>query len=317
MILRYLAVALLGFILSGCSNREAENTTLTWGSRGGLPGRFAAPRAIEARHGLVYVIDRLGRVQKFDLTGKYLLEWRITPYDNGTPTSLSIDETGDVWIPDTHNSRILHYNPQGELLNSFGEYGEEVGRFVYPTGICFSSTGDLWIIEYGIHDRVQKFSREGQYLGFGWGDHGEEDDRFNRPMGIERGPDGLLYIADAANHRIVVYTEEGKWVRILGKNGKAPGEFDFPYDLDIDGQGNLFVVEFANHRVQKLSPQGEPLGVWGSIGTAVGQLHEPWGLSLCGEWIFIADTQNHRIQAPLIADIVSLQNESVLIGSPK
>ena len=30
--------------------------------------------------------------------------------DNGTPTSLTIDENGDVWIPDTHNSRILHYD---------------------------------------------------------------------------------------------------------------------------------------------------------------------------------------------------------------
>ncbi len=292
--------------VGGCSG-ISEEPVLTWGSRGSQPGRFAAPRAIEARNGLVYVIDRIGRVQKFDINGKYLLEWRIVPNDNGTPTNITIDEKGEIWIPDTHNARILHYNPQGELLSSFGEYGEEPGKFIYITGICFGSRGELFVIEYGIHDRVQVFSREGKYLGRCWGDHGEGEEQFNRPMGIERGPDGLLYIVDAANHRIKVYNEEGKRIRIMGKNGKGPGEFDFPYDLDIDAQGNLYIAEFANHRIQKLSPEGKPLGVWGSLGSKAGQLCEPWGVSICGDSLFIADTQNHRIQAPRLSQMKSFQ----------
>lgn len=298
---RFIALLLFaGIGFAGCGASDEPNV-LHWGVRGGVPGHFSGPRAIEARNGLVYVVDRLGRVQKFDAQGKYLLEWRIVPNDNGTPTSISIDEKGDVWIPDTHNARVLHYSPDGQLIASFGEYGPEEGKFTYLTGVCFGKTGDLFIAEYGVHDRVQMFSREGKYLGRVWGDHGEFEDQFNRPMAIERGPDGLLYITDGANHRLKVYTEEGKLVRIIGKQGEKLGEFDFPYGLDIDAQGNLFVAEFANHRIQKLSPMGEPLGYWGSLGSAVGQLYEPWGVSVCGDQFFICDTKNNRIQAPLLS----------------
>ncbi|MBN2328128.1 MAG: hypothetical protein JXR73_13330 [Candidatus Omnitrophica bacterium] len=289
--------------LAGCSGNGGHPDVLMWGARGGLPGHFAAPRAIEAGGEFVYVIDRLGRVQKFDLQGRYLLEWRIEPNDNGTPTNLAIDEKGELWIPDTHNSRILHYSADGALLSSFGEYGEEEGKFIYPTGICFSIAGDLLIVEYGVRDRVQVFSRTGEYLGKTWGTHGDQEYQFNRPMGIERGPDGLLYIADAANHRLKVYTDQGELVRIMGEQGRGPGQFDFPYDIDIDPQGDLYVAEFANHRVQKLSPLGEPLGFWGSMGSAPGQLYEPWGASIGKDSLFIADTQNHRVQAPLLAKI--------------
>ena len=303
-VFRYITPILL-VICIGCFNNKNESDVLNWGSRGSQPGRFAAPRAIEARFGFVYVIDRIGRVQKFDVNGKYLLEWRIEPNDNGTPTNLAIDENGDIWIPDTHNSRILHYNPQGELLLSFGEYGEGPGGFVYPTDICFSDEGDLFISEYGIRDKVQVFSREGQFLNRLWGEHGDKENQMNRPMGIERGPDGLLYIADAANHRLKVYAQDGELVRIIGKNGKNPGEFDFPYDIDIDSSGNLYVAEFANHRIQKLSPQGEPLAVWGTMGNAIGQLCEPWGVSVFEGSLFIADTQNHRVQAPLLTQMTA------------
>jgi len=281
---------------SGCSDREDSTPAgKIWGSRGKMLGRFSTPRAIEARHGLVYIIDRTGRVQKADRDGNFLLEWKLDKVDNGTPTGLAIDEDGNLWIPDTHNSRILKYSPEGELLFSFGTYGEEPGKFIYPTDIAFGDKGELFITEYGIHDRVQVFSRKGEYR-TGWGDFGSGEDQFNRPMGIAKGPDGCLNIADAINHRIKTYTQSGELIRIVGREGSAPGELQFPYDIAVDGEGNLYVAEFGNHRVQKLSPEGTPIGAWGGIGSGPGQMTEPWGVAVDGPWLFTADTKNHRIQ---------------------
>ncbi|MFB3789100.1 MAG: hypothetical protein ACE15F_22300 [bacterium] len=289
-------------LLAGCSPALPSDPSIQiWGSRGRTPGRFAAPRAIHARGGLVYVIDRSGRVQKFDADGSCLLVWELEKYDNGTPTGVSIDESGNVWIPDTHNSRILEYSSEGKWLLTFGEYGEAPGKFIYPTAIAFGEGGELFITEYGVHDRVQVFSRAGQYLNRTWGDFGAGEDQFNRPMGIVKAPDGLLYITDAVNHRVKVYTQRGERVRIFGRAGTGAGELQFPYAIDADGNGNLWIADYGNHRVQIFAPDGSFLGSWGHPGSGPGELAEPWGVTVDGDRFYVADTKNHRIQsAPLL-----------------
>lgn len=281
-------------VLAGCSGKT-DTSGQIWGGRGKLPGLFSTPRAIEARNGLVYVIDRTGRVQKFGAEGKFLLEWQLEKIDNGTPTGMNIDDEGNIWIPDTHNSRILQYSPQGELLLSFGSYGEEPGKFIYPTDIEFGDDGCLFITEYGKQDRVQVFSRKGEYI-TSWGDFGNGEEQFNRPMGISKGPDRNLYIADAINNRIKVYDQSGVLIKNIGHRGSGPGEFYTPYDVAVDGNGFIYVAEFGNHRVQKLSPDGQSVRSWGSLGSGPGQIREPWGVAVDGNWLFIADTKNHRLQ---------------------
>ena len=286
--------SLLLLFLAACSGGNSRSVS-GWGYRGSGPGRFSSPRAIAVQANFVYVIDRTGRVQKFRQDGTFVLQWRLDKQEHGTPTGVSLDVEGNVWIPDTHNSRILEYNPDGQLLLSFGEYGEEPGRFVYPTDIAFGDQGELFILEYGKQDRIQVFSRSGVYLRH-WGDFGSGPEQFNRPMGIARGKDGILFVSDSVNHRIKAYTQAGQLLRILGRKGNGKGEFQFPYALDADLEGNLYVCEFGNHRIQKISPDGQCLGIWGSLGSGDRQLAEPWGVAVENGKIFVADTQNHRIQ---------------------
>jgi DNA-binding beta-propeller fold protein YncE len=66
-----------------------------WGSAGTGPGQFRQPHgiAIDA-DGIVYVADRLnGRLQRFDLSGRYLGEWD----DLGMVTTVTISR-GELWI---------------------------------------------------------------------------------------------------------------------------------------------------------------------------------------------------------------------------
>jgi DNA-binding beta-propeller fold protein YncE len=66
-----------------------------WGSAGTGPGQFRQPHGIAVdSEGIVYVADRQnGRLQRFDLTGKYLGEW-----DNlGMVTTVAV-RAGDLWI---------------------------------------------------------------------------------------------------------------------------------------------------------------------------------------------------------------------------
>lgn len=289
-------LGLLLCLLAGCGGDAGDSTVQIWGARGALPGLFGSPRAIGYNRGFIYIIDRTGRVQKFNEQGDYVLDWKLAHPEKGTPTGIGFDAEGNVWIPDTHVAHILKYSTEGELLFSFGEYGEEAGRFIYPTDVDFNAEGDLFITEYGQKSRVQVFHPDGTYIR-GWGEFGTGPEEFDRPMSILFGPGGLIYIADSVNHRIKVYEESGTMVRILGKEGSGPGEFLYPYDLAFDDEGRLLVCEWGNHRIQLIDVMGKSLGVWGGLGDAPGRFAEPWGVAWGAGRVFVADTKNHRIQS--------------------
>jgi DNA-binding beta-propeller fold protein YncE len=107
-----------------------------------------------------------------------------------------------------------------------------------------------------------------------------------------------LYVTDACNHRIDVFTTDGRFLRTMGKIGSGPGEFRFPYGLDMDSKGRLVVCEFGNNRVQLIDKQtGRSLGIWGTGGRELGQLAYPWGVAVDKEDRVVAvDAGNNRLQ---------------------
>jgi len=290
----FVIFVLLFSLVTACSTQTTVENSETWGHRGTKPGLFSSPRSVEFGGNEVAVIDRTGRVQFFSAGGEHIREWILEKIDNGTPTALEFDSDGTLWIPDTHNSRILHYTREGKLLSKFGSYGKTDGKFIYPTDLAIGDDGNLYVVEYGNRDRVQVFTKTGEFQK-AWGAFGDQKEQFNRPMAIEKGPDGLLYIVDAVNHRVKVYTQKGELKRIIGKEGRNEGEFRFPYDLTIDPQGNLWVLEFGNHRVQQFDTKGTFLQSIGTMGSGPGQLAEPWGVDICHSNLLVADTRNHRI----------------------
>src|SRR5262249_23615427 len=113
------------------------------------------------------------------------------------------------------------------------------------------------------------------------------------------GPDGNLYVADACNHRIQVFTTEGDFVRCWGTPGDAPGQLSYPYDVAFSSgkDAKLYVVEYGNHRVQKFNLHGESLGTWGGPGRQPGRLASPWALAVDSRGrVHVVDSENHRVQ---------------------
>jgi hypothetical protein len=106
-------------------------------------------------------------------------------------------------------------------------------------------------------------------------------------------------VADACNHRVQVFSQEGKLVRVWGEEGNEEGKLSYPYDLAFSSGENpyLYIVEFGNHRVQKFTPEGKSLGCWGGPGGTPGKLAGPWALAVdTHNRIHVIDTKNHRVQ---------------------
>lgn len=127
------------FVADGYRNaRIIEYTPLgkkvrEWGTAGTGPGQFVLPHSIQIdENGIIYVADREnGRIQRFDLQGKYLGEWS----QYGKTFGLKLDK-GAIWltsIPRGPNGTpgwlIKLDRKTGELLgyvDSIGSHGMDV-----------------------------------------------------------------------------------------------------------------------------------------------------------------------------------------------
>jgi DNA-binding beta-propeller fold protein YncE len=291
-----IALAIVGCIDGGASGVPE----LIWGEQGIKPGQLEKPRAIAIDSGdEMYLVDMTARIQVYDADGKYLRGWRTPVSVNGRPTGLTIAKNGRLYVPDTHYYRVLVYEPDGTPVQSAtlgGVMGSGPGEFGWVTDVAEDSKGHIYVSEYGEHDRIQKFSRDGEFL-LQWGGNGEQPGQFRRPQSMAVDAEDHIWVADACNHRIQVFDSQGKLVRHWGEEGSNPGQLYYPYGIVLDGKGRVYVCEYGNHRVQKFTLDGKPLGCWGTNGRGPGQLHNPWAIAFDSQGrLNVLDSNNHRVQ---------------------
>lgn len=93
---------------------------------------------------------------------------------------------------------------------------------------------------------------------------------------------------------------------IHGNFGTGALEFNRPQGLAIDSGDILYVLDTGNNRVVRYNVSGA-FGVftavgspWGTAGTAAKQFNNPSGISTDGTNVYIADTDNNRVQKCLV-----------------
>lgn len=293
-------------LLAACDPGGSPTTSIykgatVFGESGRQPGQFSRPRAVcFTKSGLIAVVDRTGRLQLFKKENwEFVRQWRFPKYDTGTPTAITADPIDDtLWVADTHNSRIIHYQQDGTMIKMFGKAGEGPGQMIFPTDAVADPDGKtLWVCEYGRRNRIIKMDREGVFEKE-WGSEVFDSADLGRPMAICLSRDAkLLFVIDAGNNRVVVYDRDGNEVRRFGKEGNGPGDMIYPLDMTMAADGSLYVIEYGNSRVSRFSQTGEFLGAWGEPGFAPGQLYSPWGCAISSDdELVLADTNNNRIQ---------------------
>ncbi|MFM8724716.1 MAG: hypothetical protein ACKON9_06285 [Planctomycetaceae bacterium] len=260
----------------------------------------AADRFLPAPRGLysderddVYVLDDAGRVLVYDRTGVLQRQWRMPDSRIGNPEGIWKLRDGRVAVADTHYHRVVIFKSDGQVDFMFGSEGREPGQFVFPVAVLEDEAGNLYVGEYGDHQRVQKFDGGGRFL-LQFGRHGAGPGEFQRPSGLAlRGGEGV--VVDAFNDRIQVFSESGEFRRIL----KLSDEFEglaYPYDLRVTGDGRVYVIENRAARLTVMTMEGGLLGRYGSPGRNSHQFYQPWDLTVLTDGrILVADTGNHRL----------------------
>ena len=122
--------------------------------------------------------------------------------------------------------------------------------------------------------------------------------RLTCPWGVIITKNEEIVVAECGANRITILNKEGKKVKSFGTKGTKEGQFTQPYGVAISQDGYILVTD--NHRLQKLTFEGDCVKSVGSSESGNGplQFNYPTGITVhptTGQ-IFIADTNNHRIQ---------------------
>lgn len=164
-----------------------------------------------------------------------------------------------VYVADTKNHRIQHFNEYGELLNTWGTFADmgsgnaPGGTFNEPWGIAVGPDGSVFVADTWNY-RIQKFSPDGEFITM-WGTsgQGESPTAFWGPRDVAVDPNGRVFVTDTGNKRIVVFDSNGQFLSQFGAAGMNLGELDEPVGIAVDVDGKVYVADTWNQRIQVFS----------------------------------------------------------------
>lgn len=82
-------------------------------------------------------------------------------------------------------------------------------------------------------------------------------DAFGRIVALERSPQDHLYVADASVSAVLVFDEEGAYLRTIGGPGEGPGEFGMISGIRIEPSGLLWVMDPLYRRLTAFGSEGD------------------------------------------------------------
>ena len=154
------------------------------------------------------------------------------------PTGVALSSKGDIFISDGYgNARVHRFNPEGKLLQSWGEPGPGKGQFRLPHNIWIDKKDNIWIADRENH-RVQIFDIEGNFLD-------QWTDLF-RPTHVYMDKDETVYISELSR-RISIFDIDGQLLARWGNEAHRMEEplLVGPHVICVDSQGDLYVGEVA------------------------------------------------------------------------
>lgn len=201
------------------------------------------------------------------------------------PHDLVLSPDGSrLYVADLGHDAVKVLDPETlETLASFG-----TRELDSPHDVAFDGAGRLLVADTG-NDRIAVYSIVGTKaeLVASW------SAGLSGPEGVAAATDGLVYVANAAGHKVVALSGD-KVAFEAGSRGSGPGQYLRPHDIALDGAGRVYVADPGNNRIQLLDRE---LRVLASIGSPAHDFNEPKYFDLDGRGLLvIADEYHHQIK---------------------
>lgn len=214
---------------------------------------FRAPQCVtvDAQDNIYFTDSEAGKIFVYDANGKFRRVIGSLKGGEGyykRPTGIAVDSVaGRIFVSDTLRHKIYVLDMQGNVLQTIGRRGVDVGEFNFPTELRLH--GSELIVVDAMNFRVQVLDRSGQFL-YGIGRIGETNGTMFRPKGVGIDTEGNLYVADGMFDAVQSFDRKGRLLYYFGRSGDGPAEFQLPAGLFVDANNRIYVTDSYNHRVQ-------------------------------------------------------------------
>jgi DNA-binding beta-propeller fold protein YncE len=155
------------------------------------------------------IVADTGNDQVAKYTAAGVQVWRVGTYGTGTnqfwnPRDIGVDSTGNIYVADSRNNRIVKLDPNGAWIGAF--LGPTGNRISFPLGVSVSNNL-LYVADSG-KNRVRVWDLQGNQTRE-FTDPGSGTCDLNDPRDADADPSGNVYIANYKNHNIVKLSATG------------------------------------------------------------------------------------------------------------
>lgn len=152
------------------------------------------------------------------------------------PVGISVDAAGDLFVADASANKVDKIAAGSTTLTSIGT------GFSAPSGTALDAAGNLYVADTGNNQIVEIAGATGtpgtqttlvaSSVQFG-------GTTLNGPTGLAMGADGVLYISDTGNNRVVTYNP------VNGVTGVRATGLSNPGGIAVDAAGTLYVANLG------------------------------------------------------------------------
>ena len=198
----------------------------------------------------LYVADyRNDRIQKFDVSGKYLHQFGSRGSSNGQldhPIGITTHNNKVIFTEDS-NKRISVFHANGQFSQIIGK--GQLGNLYDAT---VNTNNQLLVADF-FHHCIYTFTLDGNYVSK-FATRGSGRGQLYNPNGITIDFYGFVFIAEYGNHCVSIFNKDGNFIHCFGSKGSDDGEFQGPYGIAISPNSNIYHVSDTNNkRVQIFS----------------------------------------------------------------
>ena len=244
-----------------------------------------SPTGVSANsEGDIIVTELRGDIVKFDKEGKKHVLVEHSKCMLHRLTAVAVDNEDNIYCTDMNSNKIMRCNKNGDNVHV-----HEVKQVKGPGHTVVAIVGDEVMLcecynkgTIMVYDRELKYVRRIEHGGMGtfWGVCADNH--------------GNLYVTDYAKSRIHVFSNDGVFLRLFGRDGNGVERLNSPHGVCVSVQ-YVYVANYSGHNVSVFTTAGDHVTTFGEQGSKEGSFVYPYHIFV-DHCVFVADLSNNRIQ---------------------